>query len=185
MFDLDEFIVACQGARAEAEPRRAVKELLQETLSRPEEVADALRPEEGGLRVVYNSPELTVLHVVWAPHMVLYPHDHLMWAAIGIYAGQEDNTFYRRVNDERRTLTESGGKELRTGDVVVLGDDTVHSVANPQDHLTGAIHVYGGDFVNQPRSQWGPGPREERPYDINQAMQQFTDANRAWQGASS
>jgi predicted metal-dependent enzyme (double-stranded beta helix superfamily) len=185
MFDLDEFLVACQDARAETEPRRAIKELLSETLSRPDEVADALQPQEGGLNVLHSSPELTVLHVVWAPHMQLYPHDHLMWAAIGIYAGQEDNTFFRRVNDERRTLTESGSKELKTGEVVVLGDDTVHAVANPKDYLTGAIHVYGGDFIHQPRSQWGPGPREERPYDINQAMQQFTDANRAWQGASS
>jgi predicted metal-dependent enzyme (double-stranded beta helix superfamily) len=103
-----------------------------------------------------------------------------MWAAIAIYAGQEDNTFFRRVNDERRTLTESGGKQLTTGEVVVLGDDTVHAVANPKNHLTGAIHVYGGDFVNQPRSQWGPGAREERPYDLAEAMQQFADANEAW-----
>ena len=39
---------------------------------------------------------LTVLNVVWAPGMVLPPHDHRMWAAIGIYAGQEDNEFFRR-----------------------------------------------------------------------------------------
>ena len=34
----------------------------------------------------------------------------------------------------------------------------------------GAIHVYGGDFINQPRSQWGPGPLEERPYDTDEAL---------------
>jgi hypothetical protein len=46
--------------------------------------------------------------------------------------------------------------------------------------LTGAIHVYGGDFVNQPRSQWGPGPEEERPYDLDIARRQFAEANDAW-----
>jgi predicted metal-dependent enzyme (double-stranded beta helix superfamily) len=185
MFDRDELLAACQAAVAEPEPRRAITEVLRETLSRPHEVADAFHAREGGIEVLHNAPDLTVLHVVWAPHMYLYPHDHRMWAAIGIYAGQEDNTFFRRVDDERRTLTESGGKELATGDVLVLGDDTVHAVANPKDHLTGAIHVYGGDFVRQPRSQWGPGPREERPYDLEVTMQQFADANAAWQAERS
>ena len=82
-------------------------------------------------------------------------------------------------NDER-TLVESGGKRLAEGEVVVLGDDTIHAVANPRSSLTGAIHIYGGDFVNQARSQWGPGPREERPYDIDEARKQFADANEEW-----
>jgi predicted metal-dependent enzyme (double-stranded beta helix superfamily) len=109
--------------------------------------------------------------------MRLYPHDHRMWAAIAIYAGQEDNEFYRR---DGRGLTESGGRSLAEGDVLVLGDDVVHAVANPRARLTGAIHVYGGDFVAQPRSQWGPGPLEERPYDMAQVHEQFDRANRAW-----
>ena len=29
--------------------------------------------------------------------MDIYPHDHRMWAAIGIYAGEEDNAIYRRT----------------------------------------------------------------------------------------
>ncbi len=59
---------------------------------------------------LHVSPELTVLKVVWAPGMTLKPHDHRMWASIGIYSGGEDNTFYRRTGTG---LTESGGKELR------------------------------------------------------------------------
>jgi predicted metal-dependent enzyme (double-stranded beta helix superfamily) len=180
MFDRDALLVKCQACVAETDPRRAITEVLREALSRPDDVADAFDPTEGGIEVLHNASDLTVLHVVWAPHMQLYPHDHRMWAAIGIYAGQEDNAFFRRVNDERRTLAESGGKQLVTGDVLVLGDDTVHAVTNPRDHLTGAIHVYGGDFARTPRSQWGPGPREERPYDLAETMQQFADANVAW-----
>ena len=56
----------------------------------------------------------------------------------------------------------------------------IHSVSNPLDRLTAAIHVYGGDFVNQPRSQWGPGAREERPYDMDLAREEFAKANTAW-----
>ena len=74
----------------------------------------------------------------------------------------------------------SQGASNWVGDVVTLGDDTIHSVANTSGVLTAAIHVYGGDFVNEPRSQWGPGPVRERPYDVDQAQQEYADANRAW-----
>jgi predicted metal-dependent enzyme (double-stranded beta helix superfamily) len=185
MFDIDDFIARCQEARAETEPRRAIREVFERALAAPDAVADALAPTEGGLTVLHHGDDLTVLHVVWAPKMSIYPHDHRMWAAIGIYAGQEDNTFYRRSGPGERTLVESGGKQLTTGATVVLGDDTIHGVTNPRDRLTGAIHVYGGDFVNQPRSQWGPGPVEERPYEIDEARRQFAEANAAWRASTS
>lgn len=180
MFDIDDFVAACVAAGAETEPRRAVRDLLDRTLSDRGPVADAFAPTEGGLSLLHQSPDLTVLHVVWAPGMRLYPHDHRMWAAIGIYTGQEDNAFYRRSGPDRRGLDESGGRQIAEGDVLVLGDDAIHAVSNPLGRLTGAIHVYGGDFVNEPRSQWGPGPMEERPYDLDVARLQFEEANRAW-----
>lgn len=182
MFAIDQFLEDCRAARNEAEPRRAMRDVLARALDRPDAVAEALRPDKGGIDVLYHADDLTVVHVVWAPGMRIYPHDHRMWAAIGIYGGREDNTFYRRSGHDRRHLTESGGKAIGTGDVLILGDDTIHGVANPEPRLTGAIHVYGGDFVNQPRSQWGPGPREERPYDLDEARRQFAEANAAWLG---
>jgi predicted metal-dependent enzyme (double-stranded beta helix superfamily) len=179
-FDVDDFLAACQASMEEADARKAVRELVQRAMSRPGAVGDALRPEQGGFALLHHAPDLTVVHVVWAPGMQIYPHNHEMWAVIGIYAGQEDNSFYRRAVDDRRHLVPSGGKELRVGDVVTLGDDTIHAVANPTSGLTGAIHVYGGDFVNEPRSQWGPGPMEERPYEMADTVAQFDEANRAW-----
>ena len=179
-FDLDELLADCRAGLEESDPRRAIREVVQRAMTRPDAVGDALRPQQGGFTLLLHEPDLTVLHVVWAPGMRIYPHDHRMWATIGIYAGREDNAFYRRATDDRSTLVESGGKQLGVGDVVTLGDDTIHSVANTSGVLTAAIHVYGGDFVNQPRSQWGPGPVRERPYDVDQAQQEFADANRAW-----
>jgi len=179
VFDLDDLLNDCQAARAETEPRTAARDAVARALSDPDAVGDALRPTEGGLTLLHHEPDLTVLHIVWAPGMRLYPHDHRMWAVIGIYAGQEDNAFYRRSAPGQPTLVESGGKQIAVGDVLVLGADAIHSVANPLERLTGAIHVYGGDFVNQPRSQWGPGPREERPYDMDLLRREFAEANRA------
>ena len=119
MFDVDALIGDCQAAVKESEPHRAVREVLERVMTDADAVGDAFKPRQGGLNILYSAPDLTVLHVVWAPGMVLFPHDHLMWAAIGIYAGQEDNTFYRRSGPGSRTLTESGGKELTTGDVII------------------------------------------------------------------
>jgi len=44
-----------------------------------------------------HSSDLTILNVIWAPHMTIMPHNHQMWAVIGIYTGREDNIFWRRV----------------------------------------------------------------------------------------
>jgi predicted metal-dependent enzyme (double-stranded beta helix superfamily) len=180
MFDVDELIAASRAALSEAEPRLAIRDVLERTMADRSAVADALQPREGGLRFLHHSPELTILDLVWAPGMRLFPHDHRMWAAIGIYTGREDNTFFRRSVDDRTTLTESGGKRVDEGDVVLLGDDTIHAVTNPLDRLTAAIHVYGGDFVNTARSQWGPGDLEERPFDMDHLRRQFAEANEAW-----
>lgn len=179
VFDVDELVGACRGAVGEGQPALAVRDVLRRALERPAAVGDVLRPALGGISLLHRSPDLTVLHAVWAPGMELFPHDHRMWAVIGIYAGQEDNAFYRR---EGHGLTSSGGKAIAEGDVLVLGDDVIHSVANPLDRLTAAIHVYGGDFVDQERSAWGPGPLEERPYDMASTEAEFAKANEAWLG---
>jgi predicted metal-dependent enzyme (double-stranded beta helix superfamily) len=180
IFSVDEFLDGCRAGLAETDPVRAIREVVKRAMTHPGAVADVLKPEMGGLSLLHHAPDLTVLHVVWAPGMRISPHNHGMWATIGIYTGQEDNTFYRRTVNDPRALVESGGKELRVGDVVTLGDKTIHAVANPVKVLTGAIHVYGGDFVNEPRSQWGPGLADERPFNMDEAQRQFADANRVW-----
>jgi predicted metal-dependent enzyme (double-stranded beta helix superfamily) len=166
VFDIDDFILECRDAVAETDARRATREALMRAMADAPAVAEAMRPKAGGLELLHHSPELTIVHVVWGPEVALWPHDHRMWAAIGVYTGQEDNTFYRRSSEVPAGIVESGGKRIDTGDVLVLGADAVHAVTNPLAGLTGAIHVYGGDFVNQPRSQWGPGELAERPYDL-------------------
>ncbi len=178
MFDTDTLINQClQAVRTEKDPQRAVREILLRTLEKPGPVAQAIGKDEGGLEIYFNSPELTVLNAIWAPGMKLYPHDHRMWACIGIYGGVEDNKLYKRSTE---TIQLAGGRELRERDVLALGTDAIHSVANPERRFTGAIHIYGGDFVNQPRSQWDPDTLVEQPYDLEQIKRLFAQANADW-----
>ena len=107
------------------------------------------------MQKLYHSPELTILNVVWAPRMTIYPHNHRMWAVIGIYTGREDNIFWRRLpgrHGSRRRARRRCASATRCRSA----RDIIHSVTNPIPRLTGAIHVYGGDFFAIERSEWDP-----------------------------
>ena len=79
--------------------------------------------------------------------MTITPHDHRMWAVIGLYTGREDNIFWRRIKgDPQGQVEAAGARALCVGDAEPLGQNVIHSVTNPIPRLTGAIHVYGGDF---------------------------------------
>jgi predicted metal-dependent enzyme (double-stranded beta helix superfamily) len=181
MFDLDTFVADCRSALAEANAGDTVRELLARAIAQPREVEQALgTPTSGGLTALYRSPQLTILNVIWAPGMAIYPHDHRMWAVIGLYGGREDNTLYRRTPEG---LVVAGGKGLSARDAALLGKDIVHAVTNPLRVFTGAIHVYGGDFFDVPRSEWTPDTLQERPFDVERAKRVFADANERWRAA--
>ena len=179
-FGAEEFVDACRQALHETQPQLAVRDVLGRTTSSPREIEAVVGGQHAaGIATIHVSPELTVLHVVWPPGMALFPHDHRMWAAIGVYGGQEDNGFFRRGGDDR--IVASGGRQLRAKEVLLLGDDAIHSVTNPQQHaFTGAIHVYGGDFFATPRSAWAVDTLTEHAYDPDQAMEAFRVADEAW-----
>jgi predicted metal-dependent enzyme (double-stranded beta helix superfamily) len=178
VFDLDRFIDDCRAALEESSPQSAVKEVIERAIAHPREVEQTLgSPQWADIGTLHRSPELTILNVVWAPGMSIYPHDHRMWAVIGLYGGREDNIFYRRA---AHGLVEAGGKQLDISDAVVLGKTIIHTVTNPLRQFTGAIHVYGGDFFSMPRSEWDPEGLEERPYDVENTKRLFSEANQRW-----
>ena len=124
-------------------------------------LVDTLGPAVAGVNVLYNAADLTVLNVVWPPLVSLFPHDHRMWAAIGIYAGQEDNTFYRR---QGASLVSSGAKQVGVGEVLVLGDDAIHSVDNPTRAGTPGPSTYTAATSSVSRAANGtPRPSKKRP----------------------
>jgi len=145
MFETAAFIAGCLSALNERTPELAIKELVAEAVSQPSEVQTTLGPAtQAGLVPLYRSEQLTVLKVLWAPGMSLYPHEHGMWAVIGIYGGQENNVFYRHTKE---LIAPAGGRSLEVKDTVLLGADVVHGVTNRQRVFAEAIHVYGGDFL--------------------------------------
>jgi len=175
---VEDIVARCHGALREHTPVLAVRDAMEELVADRARLEGTLGPvERGGIVTLHNSPELTVLHVAWTPGMALYPHEHRMWAVIGMYGGQEDNAFFRRSPGG---LTPAGGRELPAGDVLVLGEDAIHSVANSGREFAVALHVYGGDFFSAERSEWDADTFEERPRDLARTTRLFEEANARW-----
>lgn len=175
MFEKERFIEDCRAALRERDSRAAIRELVAKAVSDPSQVVRALgEPTRAGVETIYKADDLTILNLCWGPRMVFKPHDHRMWAVIGIYGGREQNMFYRRGD---QGLTQNGMKEMNTKDTIPLGETIIHAVTNPLDQITGAIHVYGGDFFATPRSEWDPKTFEEHPYDVEQTMRAFEESN--------
>lgn len=175
MFDMEQFIEDCRRAHSEDESHKAVREVVARAVAEPGGMMASLgEPTEAAVNRIYCAPDLTILNVVWAPQMTVMPHNHEMWAVIGIYVGAEDNIFWRR-NEGR--IEAAGAQALREADTVALGRNIIHSVSNPVDKLTGAVHVYGGDFFAASRSEWDPQTLTEMPYDVEKALRLFAEAN--------
>lgn len=176
--DIEEIVSRCQSALLESVPSLAVRDVLAELASESSNLEKALGPvRRGGITTLHNAADLTVLHVAWTPGMTLYPHEHAMWAVIGMYGGQEDNEFFRRVPGR---LERAGGRALAAGEVLVLGQDAIHSVANSRREFAVALHVYGGDFFSVERSEWDSETYEERPRDFERTQRLFDEANSRW-----
>jgi predicted metal-dependent enzyme (double-stranded beta helix superfamily) len=168
MFDLDQFIADLRAALAERS-RQALKEVVARAVSDPTSLLRQIgEPDKAAVQVLHHAPDLTVLNVIWAPKQVTLPHDHRMSAVIGMYGGREDNTFWRRVSNPTKFQIEpASGQALGAGDVTILGRDVIHSVVNPLAKISGAIHVYDGEFLTVQRSMWDAETLVEMPYDVN------------------
>ena len=181
MFEVDQFVADCRAAFAGDQTHKGVREVLARAVSDPAAALKGLgEPKRAEVRTLFHSPSLTILNVVWAPMMTVMPHNHNMWAVIGIYSGREDNVFWRRVGDGHR-IEAAGAKAQCVGDAEPLGHNIIHSVTNPIPRLTGAIHVYGGDFFGAHRSEWDAETLIEGRYDSERAMRRFEEANEVYQ----
>ena len=161
--DMDRFIDDCVTANRETDAQDAVLEVLDKAVRSPGSVLSAIgEPVKAGIDVLHRSDTLTIFAATWTPQMNLMPHNHLMWANIGIYTGREDNILWRRNTEG---IDAYGADALFEGDAAALPVNAIHSVTNPLRRFTGGIHIYGGDFFATERSQWNPETLSEEPSD--------------------
>jgi len=105
MFSIESFVDQCREALQNGDPSDTVAGVLRDALSDPKGVAAAVQTWKakggGEYGAIYRARDLTILHASVTPGFESPRHNHTMWAVIGVYEGQEDNTFYRRGEKPR------------------------------------------------------------------------------------
>ena len=175
MFDKEQFVADCRAALDGERGSRNVREVVARAVSDPAALIQGLgEPQKGSYDVLHRSPELTMINVIWPIGQIVMPHNHALWAVIGVYTGREDNILWRRLPEDANGQVEAAGaKTLGETDTIAFGAEVIHSVVNPVPRLTGAIHVYGGDFFSVSRSEWDPESLREKPYDMEKVLRMF------------
>src|SRR5437773_6065928 len=130
MFDLDQFVADCRAALVTDKSHKSVREVVARAVSDPAAILKGLgEPKRSEVQKLYRSDDLTILNVIWAPRMTIMPHNHQMWAVIGVYTGREDNIFWRRVpGSDGGKIEIAGAKSLGERDAEPLGREIIHTV---------------------------------------------------------
>jgi len=175
MFSIETFIEDCRSAVAKDPTHKAISDIMGRAMDDKAGVMKDLgEPTEGGVFPLYRGPDVTIINVIWPSGMIIQPHNHDMWANIGVYTGREDNIFWRRLKDDPEGRIEAAGaKTIGEGEFKPLGADIIHSVINPLGRFTGALHVYGGDFFDAHQSEWDKEDLHEYPRDMDAVRASF------------
>lgn len=170
----EDLVRRARAALSRPEPAATVAELLREAIAGPPaevrrallgdatDAPSAARTAPLGMRVLVDSPELTIFHASLPPRFVNAPHDHRAWAVVAVYEGEERNVFY-----ERRDASLQPVRELvaTAPHVVVMAADAIHAIENRLATPSYAIHSYGNAHFHAARSMWHPATLEEQPRD--------------------
>jgi predicted metal-dependent enzyme (double-stranded beta helix superfamily) len=152
---IQELVEQCRDAATTQDPVIGVMEVLGTFLHQLNLEQQLGAADRSTYEALYRGRDLLVLHGVVPPTpRPVDPHDHRMWAVIGVYRGQEDNQLFARTDDA--TLEPTDRFSLRAGEIRPLDVSTIHSVRAVGGYL-GAVHVYGGDLFGTPRSTWRGG----------------------------
>ena len=148
----------------ESDMMRNIKPLLEKLLMSNGVPADAFKTRQDRFAMnLLHMPKDRVFSIiggVWKPGQTTPIHDHLTWALIGMYEGEEREAIYRRLDDgsdpKRARLEKVSEKVNGKGHVTVLGQAGIHKVDNVSDKIAKSIHVYGIDIGNTERHSYDP-----------------------------
>ena len=149
----------------ESEVLRQIKSLLEKLIRIPGSVpSEAFTPRKDrfAMNLIHMpSDELfSIIGGVWHPGQTTPIHDHLTWALIGVYDGEEREALFRRTDDGSNPkiakIEKVSEKINAKGHVTVLGHRGIHRVDNISGKPTTSIHVYGRDIGHAERHSYDP-----------------------------
>ena len=102
----------------------------------------------------------SIIGGVWHPGQTTPIHDHLTWALIGVYEGEEREALFRRIDDGSNPkiakIQQVSERVNKKGHVTVLGHSGIHRVDNISLKPTTSVHIYGRDIGNAERHSYDP-----------------------------
>lgn len=149
----------------ESEILRRLRPLLERLLANPNSVPpEAFKPRQDrfAFNLIYMPKDkaFSVIGGVWQSGQTTPIHDHLTWALIGVYEGEEREAIYRRSDDgsnPRLAKLEKVSERINKRDQVsVLGRAGIHRVDNISEKTSMSVHVYGRDVGNTERHSYDP-----------------------------
>lgn len=149
---------------SESDVLRRLRPLMEELVMTPNSIpteAFAPRKDRFANNLIYRPKDrvFSVTGANWAPGQTTPIHDHLTWAVVGMYEGEERESLFRRTDDgsnlSKAKLELAGERINGKGHVTVLGEAGIHRIDNISSKPSLSIHMYGLDI----------GPKERHAYD--------------------
>src|SRR5712692_6437666 len=157
----------------ESDVLRQIKPLLEKLIRSPGSIpAEAFTPRKDrfAMNLIHMPRDemFSIIGGVWRPIQTTPIHDHLTWALIGVYDGEEREALFRRTDDGSNPkiakIEKVSEKVNQKGHVTVLGHTGIHRVDNVSLKPTSSVHVYGRDIGNAERHSYDPVTGEIRKF---------------------
>jgi len=150
---------------SESETLLHIKPLLEKLINTQGSVpteAFSPRKDRFAMNLLHMPPDeaFSIIGGVWRPGQTTPIHDHLTWALIGVYDGEEREALFRRTDDGSNPkiarIQQVSERVNQKGHVTVLGHAGIHRVDNVSLKPTSSVHVYGRDMGNTERHSYDP-----------------------------
>jgi len=153
-------IVSAQTNESTDSAHESVLAVMRTAFEHPARIAAALPDYEKDDVILFEDETVSIWFCRFKPGAHVPPHDHQMNAFIGVYDGAELNSFYECGET---SLNKTGEKWVRSGDVLTIAADDIHSVTTAGTDPSCALHVYLGELTKVQRSlfDWDTGERME------------------------
>lgn len=156
---------AVRTGRSESEVLRRIRPLMAELLETQNSVPDvAFKPRKdrfaNSLIYMPDDKAFSVNGAVWLPGQTTPIHDHLTWAVVGLYEGEERESIFRRTDDgsnPRVARLEKVSERINSkGHITTLGSSGIHRIDNVSVKPSLSIHMYGLDIGKKERHTYDP-----------------------------
>jgi predicted metal-dependent enzyme (double-stranded beta helix superfamily) len=161
-FNLDSLVEVLKTASRAPEPVKNIKAIMDQVFLDPVNIAKHMPSFTEDDVIIHEDESVSIWHCRFQPGVSVPPHNHQMTATIGVYAGEERNTFYRAGSNNG--LVRDNAVDMVPGNVLSLKPSDIHSVRCTSEQPSCGIHVYLGPLSRIERSLFDWESGEAMPF---------------------